>query len=94
MSESPEEPERVAQPDPTENKTVKVVKVPGSRRAQRPLPAGADPHPHDHLLTARASEDRPEVWGEKPSAGRKKASRNTKGENDDRLQQDRPPHWG
>lgn len=35
-----------------------------ARRAQRPAPPGTDSRPADHSLTERASEDRPEMWGE------------------------------
>ena len=62
------------------------------RRAQRPAPEGVDPHPSDHALTSRAGEDKPEAWGE---ASKKRAKPSgASGENDDRLQQDKPPHWG
>lgn len=58
------------------------------RRASRPAPDGVDPRPSEHPLTARAGEDRPEGWGD-GTGGAKPA-----GENDARLMQDRPPHWG
>lgn len=61
------------------------------RRAQRPAPEGVDPNPSDHALTSKASEDRPEGWGE---AARPGTGKNVRGENDDRLSRDRPPHWG
>ncbi|MBK0420515.1 hypothetical protein JD292_00240 [Leucobacter sp. CSA2] len=59
-----------------------------SRRAQRPAAEGVDPRPSEHRLTARAAEDRPEGWGEKPAPGGSDRG------NDDRLKRDRPPHWG
>lgn len=76
-----------------------------SRRAQRPAPEGVDPHPSEHPLTSRAGEDKPESWGEgaaavaggaDPSDSSAKRARKpaARGENDDRLRQDRPPHWG
>ncbi|MFC5339059.1 hypothetical protein [Leucobacter denitrificans] len=61
------------------------------RRAQRPAAEGVDPHPSEHPLTSRASEDRPEGWGD---AQTKRTKKQGAGENDDRLKQDRPPHWG
>ncbi|WP_157000580.1 hypothetical protein [Leucobacter komagatae] len=64
-------------------------KVAGSRRAQRPAPAGVDPTPGDHSLASRATEDKPEGWGETPA--RRPAGT---GENDERLKVDKPPHWG
>lgn len=60
----------------------------GPRRATLPAPAGTDPRPAEHPLTSRAAEDRPEGWGE---AGERAEPA---GENDARLLQDRPPHWG
>lgn len=66
-----------------------------------------DPTPSDHTLNARASEDLPSGWGDQAigtrgggsgnssgrntSAGRKAVAR---GENDERLEGERPPHWG
>ncbi len=72
------------------------------RRAARPATSGVDPTPSDHALNSRASEDLPEGWGEatsqntarKRSAKDSAKNREVKGENDDRLQLDRPPHWG
>lgn len=58
-----------------------------SRRASRPAPEGVDPRPSEHALNARASEDRPEVWGDAPA--RKQLSAH-----DESLKRDRPPHWG
>ena len=68
------------------------------RRAARPATSGVDPTPSDHALNSRASEDLPEDWGEatggKQAQSRSAKNRAVKGENDDRLQLDRPPHWG
>ncbi len=64
-------------------------RVRGSRRAQRPAPAGVDLTPAAHPLTTRATEDTPEGWGETPPRNAGGA-----GENDERLQSDKPPHWG
>ncbi|WP_157487034.1 hypothetical protein [Leucobacter salsicius] len=58
-----------------------------SRRASRPAPAGVDPRPSEHLLNAKASEDRPEGWGD--ASARKQVSAH-----DEALRRDRPPHWG
>ncbi|MBP1327144.1 hypothetical protein JOF28_002376 [Leucobacter exalbidus] len=58
-----------------------------NRRATRPAPAGVDPRPSQHALTSRASEDRPEGWGD-ASASKQVSSY------DAELQRDKPPHWG
>lgn len=64
----------------------------GPRRASRPAPEGSDPRPADYPLDARAAEDRPEGWGDGAAAGGKDGQQ--AGENDVRLRQDVPPHWG
>lgn len=61
-----------------------------SRRAQRPAPAGVDPRPSEHALTARAGEDRAEGWGDTAPGTDGTAER----ANEARLKRDRPPHWG
>ncbi|MHA3725112.1 hypothetical protein ACXR2T_14685 [Leucobacter sp. HY1910] len=58
-----------------------------NRRASRPAPAGVDPKPLEHTLTARAREDRPEGWGD--ASAHKQMSAH-----DAALKRDRPPHWG
>lgn len=58
-----------------------------NRRATRPAPEGVDPRPSMHTLNARASEDRPESWGD--ASARKRVSAH-----DAELKRDRPPHWG
>ncbi|WP_427870698.1 hypothetical protein [Leucobacter luti] len=54
----------------------------------RNAPEGVDPRPSEHPLDARAAEDRPEGWGSGAKTGE------GRGANDERLQSDRPPHWG
>ncbi|MFA5608218.1 MAG: hypothetical protein WDA07_13750 [Leucobacter sp.] len=65
------------------------------RRVTRPAPDGVDPRPSEHPLDTRAAEDRPEGWGDgaRPNGGRRTGGNGNDG-NDDRLCQDRPPHWG
>uniref|UniRef100_UPI0013DE1CF8 transcriptional regulator n=1 Tax=Leucobacter chromiireducens TaxID=283877 RepID=UPI0013DE1CF8 len=60
-----------------------------SRRVQRPAPAGVDPRPSEHALTARAGEDRAEGWD-----GAQGESGSAEQANEARLKRDRPPHWG
>lgn len=49
--------------------------------ATRPAPGPVD-RSSDALLAVRSADDRDEGWGDRSS-----------GENDDRLRQDKPPHW-
>lgn len=66
------------------------------RRASRPAPAGVDPRPAEHPLTARAAEDRPEAWGDAPADGAPSTgvARRRPTAHDAELLRDRPPHWG
>ncbi|MBC7441211.1 MAG: hypothetical protein H7311_01565 [Ramlibacter sp.] len=60
-----------------------VVKEPGASRRAKLTPApGTDPDPHPPVLR--------EEGGVVPSDP---AGAGTRGVNDDRLRQDRPPHW-
>lgn len=65
-----------------------------SRRVTRPAPDGVDPHPSEHPLNSRAAEDRPEGWGDGTLPTGEPGSGGNSNGNDDRLRQDRPPHWG
>ncbi|WP_416445268.1 hypothetical protein AB3K78_00675 [Leucobacter sp. HNU] len=83
-------------PEPTDSAPGRGARRP--RRASRPAPEGVDPHPSGHPLGDRASEDRPESWGDGARGGaaakRARGSGTAAGENDERLRRDRPPHWG
>ncbi|WP_066044107.1 hypothetical protein [Herbiconiux solani] len=62
------------------------VKRTGRRRVSTEPVAGSDPTPQDvpDVTPVRAAEDRDDVPASSPA---------TRGENDDRLRQDKPPHW-
>lgn len=53
-----------------------------SRRVIQPAAPGVDDHPGRGTLDEFAPKDSPETWGD-----------STRG-NDERLKNDKPPHWG
>ena len=59
-----------------------VPAAPQPERAVTPSPAAGADRSSDALLAVRSTDDGDEGWGDRPSR-----------ENDDRLQQDKPPHW-
>lgn len=70
------------------------IKRTGRRRVSTSAVPGSDPDPQSATgRPERAAEDTDLAWGQVgavPPAGRDSAAR---GENDERLKLDKPPHW-